>query len=68
MNESKSIFLSLTFWSVIVGALSEIARRYGITFDAAGLANDFVSLAAAGLAIYGRLRAVQRVHIINPGA
>ena len=66
--ESKSIFLSITFWSVIVTLCSEVAKRYGLTVDQAGLTNDLVSLAGIAMTIYGRVRATQPVHILPPAA
>lgn len=64
--ESKSILLSVTFWGLIVSVLAQIAARYGVTVDQAGLANDFVSLAGAALTVWGRLRANQPTHLIQP--
>ncbi len=64
--ETKSVFLSLTFWSLAVMLASEAAKRYGIVVDQAGLTNDLVSLAGTGLALYGRFRATQPLHVIPP--
>lgn len=69
MNEqSKSIFTSVTFWGIVAGVIARVAGRYGYTIDDAGLANDLVSLAAAGIALYGRYRASQPVHVVAPPA
>lgn len=64
--ESKSIFLSVTFWGVIVGLVSTALKKYGYTLDEAGLTNDAVTLASAAVAIYGRMRASQQLHVIAP--
>lgn len=62
--ESKSIFLSVTFWGILASVISTACKKYGIVIDEAGLANDGVTLVAAGLALYGRFRATQPVHIL----
>lgn len=65
MNDSKSIFTSVTFWGIVVGFLSQIAARRGWTIDAAGLTNDLAGLAGVLMALYGRLRASVPVHIMS---
>ncbi len=67
-GQSKSIFTSVTFWGIALGLIGQIASRYGFQVDAAGAANDVVSLIGAGVALYGRIRATQPVHIIAPAA
>ena len=64
--ESKSIFLSVTFWGVIAGLVSTALKKYGFTLDEAGLTNDAVTLASAVVAVYGRMRAAQPVHVVGP--
>ena len=66
MNESKSLFASLTFWSVVAMVAAQIARRYGFTIDADGLANDLLSAAGVAGSIYGRMRASAPAHVLTP--
>lgn len=61
--ESKSLFLSVTFWGVIAGLLSAILKKYGFVIDEAGLTNDAVTLASAVVAIWGRWRASRPVSV-----
>lgn len=68
MDESKSLFLSKTFWGVVVGVAAELTKKYGITLDQAGLTNDLVALAASAFAVYGRVAATQAVHILSTPA
>lgn len=61
--EPKPIFLSVTFWGVVVALVAGALKKYGWTIDEAGLTNDLVSLAGAIAALYGRWRASQPVHV-----
>ncbi len=67
-SASKSIFTSVTFWSLILGVLGTAAQRYGLTLpeDTAGLANDLAALAGAVGVVYGRFQAKQPVHFLPP--
>ena len=60
----KPLWLSKTFWGVVIAVGAPIAAKYGWTLDAEGLANDFVSLAGAALAIYGRFTAERPVRLL----
>lgn len=64
MNDSKSLFASMTFWGVLVTLVSPILKSHGIEVDAAGLANDIATGVGAAVAIYGRIRASQKVHVL----
>lgn len=69
MNDSKSIFTSVTFWGVVLSIVAPLAGKYGFQFDAAGisgLANDLAGGAGALIAIYGRMRAAAPAHIVPP--
>lgn len=63
--ETKSVFTSVTFWSLLLTIGSQIAARAGIVFpgDIAGTANDIVSLVSAGATMYGRWRATQPLSV-----
>ena len=67
-TESKSIFLSVTFWGLVLSLVGPVLAHYGITLpgDTAGLANELAMLVGDAVAVYGRLRATQPAHIIAP--
>lgn len=67
---SKSIFTSVTFWGLLLSVVSPLLARVGFTLpdDTAGFANELVSLVSAAVALYGRVRATQPLHIISPAA
>ena len=68
MSDSKSLFLSVTFWGCVLTFAAQILSRFGIQLpaDTSGLANDLVSLAGICITIYGRFTATQAVHIVAP--
>lgn len=71
MDESKSIFTSVTFWgavlSFLIPVLTPTLQKYSVPVpDAASLAAKLVSFITFAVTIYGRLRATQPVHIIPP--
>lgn len=66
MEDSKSLFKSVTFWSLVVGLFSQAAKKYGYTIDEGGLTNDLVGLAACVGVIFGRITATKAVHIVAP--
>jgi len=68
MNDtSKSIFASVTFWGLVLGALGPLAAHFGYTLpaDTTGVANQVAGIIGDLIALYGRLRATQPVHVIS---
>lgn len=63
MNDVKPVWQSVTLWSLVVAVAAEVAKRYGVTLDAAGLTNDIVSLAGIAGVIYGRVTATAVVTV-----
>ena len=64
--DSKNILLSKTVIGLLVAVLAQVAARHGLTVDEAGLTNDVVTAAFTAFSIYGRFKATQPVHLINP--
>ena len=62
MKESKSIYASLTFWGVVVAAISPIGLKHGL--DMTGMESELAAAAGGIIAIYGRYRASSRVRFI----
>lgn len=68
---SKSIFTSVTFWAAIFTALAPFLKHFGINFssdDANVIATSVVAIGGAVVVIWGRFRAIRRVHIVSPSA
>lgn len=73
-SDSKSIFLSKTFWGIVLAALGHmgfftwLAARAGtpVPADYNTLANSVVGGIGGILAIYGRLAALTPAHLLNP--
>ena len=69
-GQSKSILLSTTFWGVIITAasqaLSPVLTKYGISVDSAATAQWVVTGLGACIAVYGRWKASQAVHLVAP--
>lgn len=65
-TESKSLFSSVTFWGLALSMAGPLLAKYGFTLpaDTAGLANQTAGFVGGALALWGRLRATQPVHIL----
>ncbi len=65
-GDSKSIFASTTFWGLVLGAAAPLAAHNGITIpaDTGGLVNQIAGLVGDGIALYGRFKATQPVHLL----
>jgi uncharacterized protein YcfJ len=60
--ESKSIFLSKTFYGALMVVGAVVAGMLGYTIgDAEGFGNDLLTLVGAGVAVYGRVKAVKKI-------
>jgi len=69
-GQSKSIFTSVTFWGIALGFAAPLLAHLGYTLpaDSSGLANQIAGAVGDMIALYGRLRAVQPVHVIAPAS
>lgn len=64
MNDTKSLLLSKTFWGVIITLVGQFLPHLGIHLadsDTDMIADQLVSLAGAGLAIFGRVTASKAI-------
>ena len=62
MNESKKFWASKSFWGSALVILSVGLRAAGYDLgDSDGLANSVVELLGAGIALYGRVKAVKKI-------
>jgi predicted phage tail protein len=62
--DSKSIFLSKTFWGAALAFLAYFTPHWGITLDVEGWSNDIVSLLGAGMVLWGRFTATVPVKLL----
>lgn len=62
--DAKSIFLSKTFWGLAIAVASPILATHGWTLDAEAWSNDIMTLAGAGLALWGRFTASKPVKVL----
>ncbi|HBE44271.1 MAG TPA: hypothetical protein DDW17_02150 [Deltaproteobacteria bacterium] len=61
--ETKGLLTSKTIWGAII-AIAATALKiagYDIGGDTEGFVNDIIALIGAGIAIYGRVRAVKKI-------
>jgi hypothetical protein len=63
-QETKSFFLSVTFWGVVLSVVGKglYAAGYDIG-DTTGLAELVVSFVGDALALYGRARATKKITV-----
>jgi len=64
MNESKSIFQSVTFWGAVVTFASPLLVKYGININdqqASAVAQTVVGLVGAAITVWGRVRATKAI-------
>lgn len=62
MDDSKSIWLSKTFWGIALTVLALVLKKFNIDLgDTSGLATDLVGLIGAGLALFGRIKATTKI-------
>jgi len=64
MNESKSIFQSVTFWGAVVTFASPLLVKYGINItdqQASAVAQTAVGLVGAAITVWGRVRATKAI-------
>lgn len=67
--DSKSIFTSKVFWGTVISAIAMAVPKLGITSGSPQIdqySQDAVELVGAAIAIYGRFKATQPVHLIAP--
>ena len=60
MEDTKSLFLSKTFWGSMLAIGATVAQGFGIT-DASGYSNDILTIIGAVLAIFGRVKATHTI-------
>jgi hypothetical protein len=61
--ETKGLLTSKTIWGAII-AIAATALKiagYDIGGDTEGFVNDIIALLGAGIAIYGRIKAVKKI-------
>lgn len=62
MEDGKSVFLSKTFYGVLITVVAMVLKLAGIELgDQEGMLNDIMALIGAGLAMYGRIKAVKKI-------
>ena len=64
MNESKSIFQSVTFWGAVITFASPLLVKYGVNItdqQASGIAQAVVGFIGAAITIWGRIRATKSI-------
>lgn len=65
LEGNKSIFLSTTFYGVLISVVAIVLNMFGIQLgDQAGWANDLLALVGAVVALVGRVKAVKRVSVL----
>lgn len=67
MTDSKHFLTSVTFWGLLLTLAAPLLKRAGIELpgDTAGMANDIAQLVGAALALWGRWRADQPLHLVG---
>lgn len=64
MSDAKSILESKAIWGALISVAGVLGGRFGFEIvDSAGWAADLVALFGAGLAMYGRVKAVKRIGV-----
>jgi hypothetical protein len=69
MEDTKSIFLSRTFWGVVLAVLMPLLRKFGLEFDDRATQDlvEAITVAVGGLlAIYGRVKASRKATVSIP--
>jgi hypothetical protein len=61
--ETKGLLTSKTIWGAVIAIAATVLKiaGYDIGGDTAGLVNDIVALIGAGIAFYGRIKAVKKI-------
>lgn len=61
--DTKGILMSKTVWGIIIMVAAQIAKRYGISIDEAGITDDILSAVGTILAIVGRFTATTQLTV-----
>jgi hypothetical protein len=65
LNGDKSIFLSTTFYGVVISVIAVVLNMFGIQLnDQAGWVNDVAALVGAVVALIGRVKATKKVSVL----